>query len=229
MRVLLTGMGGDFGAKTAALVEADPTVEAVLGIDAYPPRRRLHHSRFLRIDPRDTARTGAAVRRSSPPWSCTSACGSPTPGPSPPSPTAARWRVPRPPWAPPCPPGSWSTSSCGPASRSTAAGRPRRGRPTEEDAGPADVAVWPDAAGRRARPGPPPARLAEVPVAHPPVRPDGRRAVPEPPGAPCCASRWSRSTRCRSPRSSRPSSPCSTSRTSPPRVWPPSGAAWTAR
>lgn len=62
MRVLLTGMGGDFGAKTAALVEADPAVEAVLGIDAYPPRRRLHRSHFLRIDPRDTTRTGAAVR-----------------------------------------------------------------------------------------------------------------------------------------------------------------------
>jgi UDP-glucose 4-epimerase len=62
MRVLLTGMGGDFGAKTAALVEADPAVEAVLGLDAYPPRRRLHHSQFLRIDPRDTTRTGAAVR-----------------------------------------------------------------------------------------------------------------------------------------------------------------------
>ena len=58
MRVLLTGMGGDFGAKTAALVEADPAVEAVLGLDAYPPRRRLHHSQFLRIDPRDTAPIG---------------------------------------------------------------------------------------------------------------------------------------------------------------------------
>ena len=54
MRVLLTGMGGDFGAKTAALIEADPAVEAVLGLDAYPPRRRLHQSEFLRIDPRDT-------------------------------------------------------------------------------------------------------------------------------------------------------------------------------
>ena len=66
MRVLLTGMGGDFGAKTAGLVEADPAVEAVLGIDAYPPRRRLHHSEFLRIDPRDTVRTAAAVRAFAP-------------------------------------------------------------------------------------------------------------------------------------------------------------------
>ncbi len=59
-------MGGDFGAKTAGLVEADPAVEAVLGIDAYPPRRRLHRSEFLRIDPRDTARTAAAVRQFAP-------------------------------------------------------------------------------------------------------------------------------------------------------------------
>jgi UDP-glucose 4-epimerase len=66
MRVLLTGMGGDFGAKTAALVEADPAVETVLGLDAYPPRRRLYASRFLRIDPRDTDRTAAAVREFEP-------------------------------------------------------------------------------------------------------------------------------------------------------------------
>jgi UDP-glucose 4-epimerase len=66
VRVLLTGMGGDFGAKTAGLVEADPAMEAVLGIDAYPPRRRLHRSEFLRIDPRDTARTAAAVRQFAP-------------------------------------------------------------------------------------------------------------------------------------------------------------------
>lgn len=62
MRVLLTGMGGDFGARTAAVVEADPAVETVLGLDAYPPRRRLHGSQFLRIDPRDEVRTAAAVR-----------------------------------------------------------------------------------------------------------------------------------------------------------------------
>jgi len=66
VRILLTGMGGDFGAKTAALVEAEPGVEAVLGIDAYPPRRRLHHSHFLRIDPRDRRRTGDAVREFEP-------------------------------------------------------------------------------------------------------------------------------------------------------------------
>jgi UDP-glucose 4-epimerase len=62
MRVLVTGMGGDFGAKAAAVVEADPAVDAVLGIDAYPPRRRLHRSEFHRIDPRDRTRTAAVVR-----------------------------------------------------------------------------------------------------------------------------------------------------------------------
>ena len=66
MRVLVTGMGGDFGAKAAALIEADPAVEAVLGLDAYPPRRRLHRAEFRRIDPRDRARTSAAVREFAP-------------------------------------------------------------------------------------------------------------------------------------------------------------------
>jgi UDP-glucose 4-epimerase len=59
-------MGGDFGARTAALVEADPAVEAVLGLDAHPPRRRLRRSEFRRIDPRDTARTAAAIREFEP-------------------------------------------------------------------------------------------------------------------------------------------------------------------
>jgi UDP-glucose 4-epimerase len=62
MRVLVTGMGGDFGAKTAALIEADPAVDAVLGIDAHPPRRRLRRCDFHRIDPRDRTRSAAVVR-----------------------------------------------------------------------------------------------------------------------------------------------------------------------
>jgi UDP-glucose 4-epimerase len=62
VRVLVTGMGGDFGAKTAALIEADPAVEAVLGLDAYPPRRRLHRCEFGRIAARDGAPTTIAVR-----------------------------------------------------------------------------------------------------------------------------------------------------------------------
>lgn len=66
MRVLVTGMGGDFGAKTAAVIEADAAVDAVLGVDAYPPRRRLHSAEFRRIDPRDRARTSAAIREFAP-------------------------------------------------------------------------------------------------------------------------------------------------------------------
>jgi UDP-glucose 4-epimerase len=66
VRVLVTGMGGDFGAKTAALIEADAAVDAVLGLDAYPPRRRLRQSQFLRIDPRDCTRTSAAVKEFAP-------------------------------------------------------------------------------------------------------------------------------------------------------------------
>ncbi len=66
MRVLVTGMGGDFGTRTAAALETDRRVEAILGLDAHPPRRRLRRSEFLRIDPRDTTRTAAAVREFEP-------------------------------------------------------------------------------------------------------------------------------------------------------------------
>jgi UDP-glucose 4-epimerase len=66
MRVLVTGMGGDFGTRTAAALEADPAIEAILGLDAHPPRRRLRRSQFRRIDPRDTVRTEAAVREFEP-------------------------------------------------------------------------------------------------------------------------------------------------------------------
>ena len=100
MRVLLTGMGGDFGAKTAALVEADPAVDAVLGLDAYPPRRRLHASRFQRIDPRDRVRTVAAVREFAPTVVLHLGVWEPDARATPSVATSGPWRAPPPCWRP---------------------------------------------------------------------------------------------------------------------------------
>lgn len=61
MRVLITGMGGELGTRVANLLEADPTVDAIAGIDVDPPRRRLHRAEFWRIDPRDRARVADRV------------------------------------------------------------------------------------------------------------------------------------------------------------------------
>lgn len=52
-RVLITGLGGELGTALARRLEADESVEAIVGVDLYPPRRRLFRSEFHRIDPRD--------------------------------------------------------------------------------------------------------------------------------------------------------------------------------
>lgn len=62
MRVLLTGMGGELGTRVTNLLEADPAVEAIVGVDIDPPRGRIPRARFHRVDPRDRARTVAVVR-----------------------------------------------------------------------------------------------------------------------------------------------------------------------
>lgn len=62
MRVLITGMGGELGTRVANLLETDPTVTAILGMDWAPPRRRIFRTEFHRVDPRDRRRTVALVR-----------------------------------------------------------------------------------------------------------------------------------------------------------------------
>lgn len=52
MRVLITGMGGELGTRVAQLLEAQPSVDEVCGIDIDPPRRRLYRADFHRVDPR---------------------------------------------------------------------------------------------------------------------------------------------------------------------------------
>lgn len=55
-RVLVSGMGGQLGSLVAALLEKQPWVGALEGIDTDPPRRRLHRATFHRIDPADRHR-----------------------------------------------------------------------------------------------------------------------------------------------------------------------------
>ena len=61
MRVLITGMGGELGTRLANQVGADPQVEAVMGLDIDPPRRR-HPAEFHRVDPRNRDRAEALIR-----------------------------------------------------------------------------------------------------------------------------------------------------------------------
>jgi UDP-glucose 4-epimerase len=61
MRVLITGMGGELGTRLANQLGNDPKVEAVLGLDIDPPRRR-HRAEFHRVDPRDRDRTTSLIR-----------------------------------------------------------------------------------------------------------------------------------------------------------------------
>ena len=51
MRVLVTGMGGELGTRVAQLLEEEPSVSEIVGIDFVPPRRRLRRAEFRRIDP----------------------------------------------------------------------------------------------------------------------------------------------------------------------------------
>jgi UDP-glucose 4-epimerase len=49
--VLVTGMGGELGTRVAQLLEEEPSVIEVAGVDFVPPRRRLRRAEFHRIDP----------------------------------------------------------------------------------------------------------------------------------------------------------------------------------
>ncbi len=52
-RVLITGLGGSLGTALARRLEVDESVDRIVGVDLYPPRRRLQRAEFHRIDPRD--------------------------------------------------------------------------------------------------------------------------------------------------------------------------------
>lgn len=50
-RVFVSGVGGELGTLIASMLEDEPWVGALSGIDADPPRRRLHRTAFHRIHP----------------------------------------------------------------------------------------------------------------------------------------------------------------------------------
>jgi UDP-glucose 4-epimerase len=52
-RVLVSGMGGDLGSRVAALLEDEPWVSELTGIDVDPPRRRLHRATFHLVKPHE--------------------------------------------------------------------------------------------------------------------------------------------------------------------------------
>lgn len=55
-RVFVSGVGGELGTLVARLLEAEPWVGALAGIDADPPRRRLDRTEYHRIHPHEHAR-----------------------------------------------------------------------------------------------------------------------------------------------------------------------------
>ncbi|MEY2581571.1 MAG: UDP-glucose 4-epimerase [Ilumatobacteraceae bacterium] len=65
-RVLVSGMGGELGSLVASLLEGEPWVGSILGIDADPPRRRLRRSEFHLIEPSDRERIVDVVTRFDP-------------------------------------------------------------------------------------------------------------------------------------------------------------------
>ena len=66
VRVLVSGMGGELGSRVASLLEDEPWVGPLEGIDVDPPRRRLRRAVFHRIVPGQHDRIVAEVTRFDP-------------------------------------------------------------------------------------------------------------------------------------------------------------------
>ena len=65
-RVLVSGMGGELGSLVASLLETEPWVGSIVGIDVDPPRRRLRRSEFHLIEPSNRQRIVDVVTRFDP-------------------------------------------------------------------------------------------------------------------------------------------------------------------
>lgn len=61
LRVLVSGMGGQLGSRVAALLEDQPWVADITGLDIDPPRTRLRRARFVRVDPTDRERVADEI------------------------------------------------------------------------------------------------------------------------------------------------------------------------
>ncbi|MGH3322155.1 MAG: NAD-dependent epimerase/dehydratase family protein [Streptosporangiaceae bacterium] len=53
--VLITGVSGHLGGRLAEVLQAEPGVERVIGVDVVPPRPRLGRTEFVRVDIRTSA------------------------------------------------------------------------------------------------------------------------------------------------------------------------------
>ena len=60
-RVFVSGLGGELGAQVASLLEDEPWVGSLAGIDTDPPRRRLKRTTFHRIHPDEHDRIVSTV------------------------------------------------------------------------------------------------------------------------------------------------------------------------
>lgn len=65
-RVFVSGVGGELGTLVASLLETEPWVGALAGIDADPPRRRLQKTVYHRIEPDQHDRIVETVTRFNP-------------------------------------------------------------------------------------------------------------------------------------------------------------------
>lgn len=65
-RVLVSGVGGELGSLTASLLEDEPWVSSIVGIDADPPRRRLRRTEVHVVHPSDRERIVDTVERFDP-------------------------------------------------------------------------------------------------------------------------------------------------------------------
>lgn len=65
-RVLVSGMGGDLGSRVAVLLEHEPWVGELAGLDVDPPRRRLHRASFELVPTTDHERTVEIITKFNP-------------------------------------------------------------------------------------------------------------------------------------------------------------------
>lgn len=61
MRVMITGIGGELGSLVAKALASDSSVESIMGVDLFAPRRRLSGVEFHRIDPRKRRQTAQLI------------------------------------------------------------------------------------------------------------------------------------------------------------------------
>jgi UDP-glucose 4-epimerase len=65
-RVLISGMGSELGSLVTTILEREPWVGELTGVDIDPPRRRLRRATFHRVEPRDRRRIVNVVRDADP-------------------------------------------------------------------------------------------------------------------------------------------------------------------